>query len=116
MVGLVRDKTYAIIERVANPDKNWVIDKLETDVCLVVFRKKVNGQFRSLKCTRSLSLLPRKYKPSFFQGIENPHGYENIIPVWDIFSREWKSFYLESVTTFTVLLGENTKKKKVKKD
>lgn len=105
MIGLVRDKNYKVVERVILPKIEWMINKLEKNTCLVLFKKKKNGQYRSLKCTRNLDKLPRDRK-NVIRTIENPHGYDNIITVWEVSSREWKSFYYDSVHSFTVLLGE----------
>jgi len=112
MIGLIRNEDYKVIDRISNPKKEWVLDKLDNEICLVVFKKKSNGQFRSLKCTRNLKLLPRKHKPRYNEIIENPHGYDDIIPVWDIFTREWKSFYNNSILSISVLLGEHIKLQK----
>lgn len=109
MVGIVRDNSYKIIERVSVPSREWVVDKLEKHVCLILFKKKLNGQFRALKCTRNEKKIPRKYKSLLSEGIYNPHGYEDLIPVWETESREWKSFYIDSILSITVLLGETKK-------
>jgi len=106
MVGIVRDKDNKEIKRVQNPSRDWMVKQLNENVCQVLFKKKLNGQFRSLKCTRSLKKLPRKYKLETIDDIQNPHGYVDLIPVWDISSRDWKSYYHGSVYIFTVLLGE----------
>ena len=106
MIGIVRDKDNKEIKRVQNPSRDWMVKHLNENVCQVLFKKKLNGQFRSLKCTRSLKKLPRKYKLETIDAIQNPHGYTQIITVWDVNSRDWKSFYYGSVYNFTVLLGE----------
>jgi hypothetical protein len=50
--------------------------------------------------------MPRKYKGDYSFVIENPHGYTDIIPVWDSTSREWKSFYYSSIIGMTIFTGE----------
>ena len=109
MIGLVRDRSYRVVNKLFNPSMDWMKDQLEKNVCLVLFKKKLNGQYRSMKCTRNLSKLPRNRK-TMISTIENPHGYDNIITVWEVESREWKSFYYESVHSFTVLLETLEKK------
>jgi hypothetical protein len=106
MLAIVRDKNYKEIKRIQQPSKEWVIKQLNENVCQILFKKKLNGKFRSLKCTRSFKTLPRKYKLQDIDNIQNPHGYSDIIPVWDISTRDWKSFYYDTVYVFTVLLGE----------
>lgn len=106
MIALIKQKDNKVVQKINFPSIDWVIEQLSENVCRVFFRKKVNGQFRSLDCTRNLKLLPRRYKVGYRNGIENPHGYDNIIPVWDINDRNWKSFDYNSVYSITVLLGE----------
>lgn len=111
-IGYIRDESYKIIQKISNPNRDWVIEKLDSHVCLILFRKKLNGQFRALKCTRDVEKLPRQYKTLLStQGIYNPNGYDDLIPVWEVDSREWKSFYLNSIFSITVLLGESKKGK-----
>jgi len=54
MIGIVRDKDNKEIKRVQNPSRDWMVKQLNENVCQVLFKKKLNGQFRSLKCTRRL--------------------------------------------------------------
>lgn len=105
MVGIIRDISNRELIKIINPSTEWMIEQLENHVCQVFFRKRLNGQFRSIRCTRNIRKLPRKYKIKYAQGIQNPQGYTDIIPVWDNESRDWKSFHRTSVINFTVLLG-----------
>jgi hypothetical protein len=106
MIAIVVDKNNKETKRIIDPSPRWIVKQLETYTCQVLFRKKLNGQFRSLKCTRNFEKLPSEYESLIHGVIENPHGYKDIIPVWDISSREWKSFYYDSIYAFKVLLGE----------
>lgn len=107
MIAYIRDKNYNLIKKIEDPDKSWILEQLEKNICLVLFRKKTSGIFRSLKCTRNLDKFPKKFKIKYKEFIENPHGYDNIVPVWELSTREWKSFYYSSIYSFTVLLGES---------
>lgn len=106
MVAVIKNKKNEEIKRIENPSKEWIIKQLESHVCVVFFRKKLTGTFRTLKCTRNLSKLPKRYRLKYQLSIENAHGYDDIIPVWETLSRDWKSFDISTVYFFTVLLGE----------
>jgi len=107
MLAIIVDSYNKETKRIIDPSINWVIKQLDTYTCQVLFRKKLNGQFRSLKCTRNIKKLPREYKNFLIsQVISNPHGYKDLIPVWDVMSRDWKSFYYDSIQTIKVLSGE----------
>ena len=81
MVGIVLDKNGREIQRVNNPTKKWITDKLNSNICQVFFRKRLNGQFRSIKCTRNFEKIPKKYKYEYQFGIQNPHGYDDLIHI-----------------------------------
>lgn len=106
MLAIVRDKNFKEVQRITRPDKSWVIKQLDSHLCMIMFRKVKNGQFRTLNCTRDVKKLPRKFKIAYTEAIVNPHGYDNIIPVWDIMSREWKSFHYSNIINMTVYLGD----------
>ena len=43
--------------------------------------------------------------------IHNPHGIYDLIPVWEVVTKEWKSFYYDSVMFFTVYADAGNKEK-----
>lgn len=110
MYAIVVDKYNREVQRINFPTKEWLIESLEQFDCQIFFRKSTTGQFRSLFCTRNLKKIPRRFKQKYAELIENPHGYANIVPVWDIDSRDWKSFYFESVIKITVNIGDTNGK------
>lgn len=106
MYAVIKDKNNKEVKKIQRPSREWIIGQLEKYVCVIFFRKKLTGTFRSLKCTRNLSKIPKDYKIKYAESIQNPHGYDEIIPVWEVTTRDWKSFYYSSVYSITVLLGE----------
>lgn len=106
MLGIVKNEKDQEVERVIMPSYDWIVEHLEKNICIIFFRKRLNGRFRSIRCTRDFTKLPKKYKSKYLQeGIENPHGINSIIPVWETSSREWKSFYYENLLSITVYTG-----------
>lgn len=107
MYAIVLDKNNKELQRINHPTKSWLLEKLQKHNCSIFFRKTTNGQFRSLLCTRNLKKLPRRFKEKYVELINNPHGYDDIVPVWDVNSRDWKSFYYSNVISITIYTGDN---------
>jgi hypothetical protein len=76
-----------------------ILKYLSQGICKVYFRKISNGRFRSLYCTLSPLVLPKKYQ-SYLSEIFSYNTRLDIVPVYDILDKEWKSFYLESIINF----------------
>ena len=79
--------------------RNTLIEHLTKGFCKVQFRKQTNGQFRSLVCTLDTKQMPSKFAKSVAQTIsggDNP----SLLPVFDVVSRDWKSFYIPNVQYF----------------
>lgn len=108
MVAIFLDENLKEVQRIESPSIEWLLGKLETHTCQVFFRKRLNGRFRSLKCTRNKSKLPNSYR-SLDEVFMNPHGIPDLITVWDTTTRDWKSFYYDSVLFFTVYLNKGEK-------
>lgn len=109
MLAIIRDINNKEIDRINDPSLDWILEQLNEYTCEIMFRKKLNGRFRTLTCTRN----PKKIPVSVSRyGIRNPHGYEQIIPVWDLNDSEWKSFYYYYIQNMNVL----TQKKESKND
>jgi hypothetical protein len=45
MVAIILDSNLKEVKRIDDPDINWVIGKLNTHICQVFFRKRLNGNF-----------------------------------------------------------------------
>lgn len=109
MVATVLDYNLKEVKKISNPGVDWVLEHLQTHVCQVFFRKKLNGKYRSIKCTREFSKLPVRYKSLSADEILNPHGILDLIPVWEIVTKDWKSFYYDSIIYFNVYLKKGEK-------
>lgn len=75
-------------------DRKSLIEDLEQAVVEVTF-KKVNGDERIMNCTLQKKIIPET-DPA------NKKNNDEIIPVWDIEKRAWRSFRLDSVTCVLV--------------
>lgn len=80
-------------------DQNWMLNQLQNNICEVTFTK-VDGTVRKMLCTLISSYLPEKYRD---QGSLLTEVGRNNISVWDLNARVWRSFRVESVSTFTAL-------------
>lgn len=93
-----------------------LVDHLTKGFCKVQFRKQSTGRFRSLVCTLNPNQIPAKYAKGAVKSVsggENP----DLLPVFDMVSRDWKSFYIKNVLYFQTedeLRGQNTNLKQDK--
>lgn len=76
-----------------------LIESLTKGFCKVQFRKQTNGRFRSLICTLDSKQIPAKYMDGVAKTIEGGED-ANLLPVFDLVSRDWKSFYIPNVLYF----------------
>lgn len=113
MLAILRDENNKEIGRVIDPPLGWVLSQLRQYTCEIMFRKKLNGRFRTLKCTQNPKNIP-VLPPG--KSIRNPHGYGELIPVWDLNDSEWKSFYyyyMQNMVVFTERKEPKNDKRKV---
>jgi hypothetical protein len=80
-------------------DNQNIVQELSKGICKVVFKKRTNGRFRSIFGTLDKRLIPGKYQKTLQVIFEN---YQNldIIPIYDIKEKAWKSFYLVNLLNF----------------
>lgn len=78
-------------------DRDELKSSLHRGVCKVTFTK-ANGETRVMHCTLNESILP----PSVDETGSTASRKENldIIAVWDVEKGDWRSFRLDSVTSF----------------
>ena len=76
-----------------NVDFETLKNLLKTNVIEVTFTK-ANGDKRVLKCT-----LQEEYLPEY-NGDSTRKKNENVISVWDIESKDWRSFRFDSVISY----------------
>lgn len=80
-------------------DQNWMLNQLQNNICEVTFTK-VDGTSRKMRCTLSPQYLPEEYRG---RGSLLTETDRNTISVWDLEASGWRSFRVESVSTFTAL-------------
>jgi len=76
-----------------------LVEHLSKGFCKVQFRKQTTGRFRSLTCTLDPKQIPTKYAKALTESLSggpNP----DLLPVFDVVSRSWKSFYIPNVLYF----------------
>jgi hypothetical protein len=82
---------------------DYIYNKLKSGIATVTFTK-VDGSVRNMRCT-----LSNDYLPSEFQGkgsMITEAG--NVIRVFDLDIREWRSFRVDSVTNVEYTNALNT--------
>jgi hypothetical protein len=94
-------------------DKEWtkkmnrehIIEQLHKGVCTVEFTK-VNGENRTMRCTLNAQIGDMPEIP-LNETVSSPVN-QDTVKVWDIDAAGWRSFRVESVSTFStpVLLTE----------
>jgi len=92
--NLVKDRV-ADLKNIPTLDNLW--EDLATKVLKVTF-KKLNGDTRVLTCTRSPTFIPVKMAES---EVEN--ASKNLVNVWDIEAKGWRSFHYDRVEKVEIL-------------
>lgn len=84
-------------------DRDYILQQLRTHVIDVDFIK-ADGTARTLKCTLVTELLPPVETPVIDLTKPAKHKAENldVIAAWDIESKGWRSFRLDSVRSITI--------------
>ena len=84
-------------------DRDFIVEQLRTRVLEVDFTKR-DGTQRTMKCTLMAGYLPPPDKPMIDLTKDETSRKENldVISAWDIESKGWRSFRLDSVNTITV--------------
>jgi hypothetical protein len=72
---------------------------LRNGICTVTFTKKGEGTERVMRCTLNENHLPPKTPTN---GTEKPSRTPpaNMLVVWDLEKSGWRSFYMDSVTSW----------------
>lgn len=76
--------------------KNEFYEKLNRADLEVVFKKRSDDSLRTIRCTRLYPEFPGSDK------IQKTRD-ENIVTVYDMTIREWRSFYLDSIQSIKEL-------------
>jgi hypothetical protein len=80
--------------------RDIILKNLSIGVCKVYFRKVTNGRYRSLYCSLNPNLLKstsRKYLEQIFSPMIPD---VDLLPVYDIIDKSWKSFRISTVLYF----------------
>jgi hypothetical protein len=99
-------------------NRQTLLEQLSKGFCKVQFRKVSSGQYRSLVCTLDHTKIPAKHKKSIVNTL-NGGDDPDLLPVFDMVSRGWKSFYISNVLymyTEDDLTAKNDKKTKQKEE
>lgn len=81
-------------------DKNELTDLLRKTICKVTF-KKVNGDTRVMHCTLNESELPPQI--DLEEHIQKKKPNEDVLAVWDVESKGWRSFRWDSIIEWSGL-------------
>jgi len=86
------------------PTPEQVYSELEKSECTLFFYKMTDGTARKMRCTLNQSAFSEKYstnrqiKNVILSNFANgKHGKSGLVPVWDLDSQSWKSFYINRV-------------------
>ena len=77
------------------------IDGLHRGICRVVF-EKLDGSERTMNCTLNGSVIEREGgRTTLNEDESKTHVTRETIPVWDTDVKQWRSFRVDSVRSFT---------------
>jgi len=82
--------------------RETMVEVLKNNVVKLTFTKK-NGEARDMRCTLREDLLPQRDV-----SIDNPKERKSsneVIAVYDLEKKDWRSFRIDSVNTFEVARG-----------
>ena len=78
-------------------NRETLIKNLQQNVMRITFTK-VNGDERIMDCTLQEHMIPET-------SVSNRKENKEVLPVLDINKGEWRSFRLDSVTNYELLIG-----------
>lgn len=82
-------------------DREYLLEQLRLGVVEVDFTK-VNGESRTMRCTLRGDLLPQETKPTVDTLKADKPVNENVIPVYDLDAKGWRSFRIDSLKSVTI--------------
>jgi hypothetical protein len=82
-------------------DRDYIVEQLHTKILEVDFMKR-DGTKRTMKCTLRADRLPPPEKPVI--DLTKPERKDNpeVISVYDLESKGWRSFRIDSVESITI--------------
>lgn len=85
--------------------KPWLRDMLKMGPVVVTFTKK-DGTERVLHCTTSAELVPQEPIVEGAEPKREKKVNEDVMPVYDLEAKHWKSFRWDSIKTVSITIGE----------
>ena len=79
-------------------NKDQIIEDLHKTICRLVFTK-ANGDERVMHCTLQESMLPEQV--DIEESIQKKKPNPDVLAVWDVEAKGWRSFRWDSVKEFT---------------
>tara|TARA_Y100000310_G_scaffold286609_1_gene310937 strand:- start:90 stop:338 length:249 start_codon:yes stop_codon:yes gene_type:complete len=77
-----------------------VIERLLSSVWIVLFREVTTKKIREMKCTLSHEYVSRENQRKSIKK-------KDLLPVWDIDNKGWRSFYFDTVIEMVPFVEEN---------
>lgn len=85
--------------------KTWLKDMLKMGEVVVTFTKK-DGTERVMHCTTSAELVPQEPIVEGAEPKKEKKVNEDVMPVYDLEAKHWKSFRWDSVKQVNITIGE----------
>jgi hypothetical protein len=98
---------------IIKPTAQQLLSELSKSVCTLFFYKITDGTIRKMRCTLNENAFSEKYssnrqiKNKIISDFTNgKHNKQGLVPVWDMDSSSWKSFYINRV--YKLIRNEQT--------
>jgi hypothetical protein len=85
--------------------KKWLKSHLNFGPVTVTFTKK-DGSERIMKCTTNADLVPQEPVTESTQPKKEKKVNEDVMPVYDLEAKAWRSFRWDSIKVVTLTIGE----------
>ena len=82
-------------------DRNILLEALKNHECTVTFTK-VNGETRVMPCTLKEDVIPKPLADVASKSNVKRHENQNIVSVWCLDKREWRSFRVDNVVDLQI--------------
>jgi hypothetical protein len=81
-------------------NRDTLLKFLSEGICKVYFRKVTNGRYRSIYCSLNPNLMKSKHRNSLSEIFSPLVNDVDLVPVYDIIEKSWKSFRISTVLYF----------------
>jgi hypothetical protein len=82
-------------------DRNILIEALTKHECTVTFTK-VNGETRVMPCTLKEGVIPKPLAEVASKSTIKRHENQNVVSVWCLDKRKWRSFRVDNVVDLQI--------------